>query len=432
MLRHLLILTAFIASAFVALAAPKAPAYTPLPLKYDGSMMPLDTAVYGRVSVPDSLQPFFIDYLSRHGARYMSSRAKTRDLEALMASAEKSGTISAQGREFNALLKEVVAASEGNWGLLSKTGKAEQQFMARWLLSQFPGVMGSGGIVCQSSYVPRVVQTMYGLTETLVTTSTTEPQLRISTAEGLQFSPLMRYFTTDSLYAAYLDKGPWRAVWNDWASRNLPTEPARRLYGKECSLTRTQLQAVSFMMYGVLQSLRSSDLGVATTQWMTGEEYRACWEAENLDKYLKRTWTSVSDEPVRAAVPLLRAMVGSADQAIMELARGVADEQRTHAVMRFGHAETLMPVLALMGVPGCFATVDDPDQVSEYWHSYDVVPMGANFLTVLLRSRTGRVYAMTCLNGRWVDPLRDGRRIVPYIDLRAYWLSRASAALHTR
>lgn len=346
-----------------------------------------------------------------------------------MADAEKSGAISPHGREFATMLKEVVNASEGNWGLLSKTGKDEQRFMAQWLLRQFPDVMGRGGIICQSSYVPRVVQTMYTLTETLVTTSRTERALRISTGEGTQFSPLMRFFTTDTVYAAYLRDGAWKDVWNDWVARHLPTEPARRLYGKDCPLSRAQLQAATYQMYGVLQSLRSSDLGVATTQWMSEDEYRACWEAENLDKYLKRTWTSVSDLPVRAAIPLLRAMVSSADQAVSEISRNIPETERTNAVMRFGHAETLMPVLALMGVPGCFATVDDPDLLPEYWRSYDVVPMGANYFTLLLRSRTGRIYAMCFLNGHPVDPLRDGRRIVPYRDLRDYWLSRAMASL---
>ena len=427
-MKKIILIFAVLIGALAAVASPKVK-YEPLPLKYDGSMMPLDTTLYGRVSMPDSLQPFFIDYLSRHGARYMSSRTKTHGLESILATAEKDGNISTHGREFYTLLKEVIAASDDNWGLLSKTGKAEQQFMGRWLMSQFPEIMGRGTIVCQSSYVPRVVQTMYALTESLILSSPTERDLRISTAEGTQFSPLMRYFTTDSTYAAYLEDGAWRPVWNDWATRHLPTEPARRLYGKDCPLTRMQLQIASYRMYGVLQSLRSSDLGVATTQWMTEDEYRACWEAENLDKYLKRTWTSVSDEPVRAAIPLLRAIIDSGDQAVREIGTGVPESQRTHAVMRFGHAETLMPVLALMGIPGCYAIVDDMDRLPEYWRSYDVVPMGANFMTVLMRSRTGRIYAMVYLNGRRVDPMRDGRLIVPYRELREYWLNRAISSL---
>ncbi len=405
--------------------------FLPLPERLCGSMMPLDTAAYQPAAVPDSLQPFFIDYLARHGARYMSSARKTATLTRILQEASAKGQLSATGKKFLTLLQDVNRASEGRWGLLSDVGEAEQRFLGRWLLREFPDVMGKGGIECQSSYVPRVVQTMYGLTSTLVTRSATEKALRISTAEGEQFDPQLRFFETDTAYVSYLKRGDWFPVWYDWARRNLPEAPARRLFGKECPLGRDELQATSFQMYEMLQSLICSGLGVPTTEWMTEGEFEKCWQSENLDKYLRRTWTSVSDEPVRAAVPLMMDMLLSADRAIQEMTRGVRESERTNAVMRFGHAETLMPVLALMNIPGCFATCDNIDTLPNVWRSYDVVPMGANFLTVLLRSRTGRVYAMTCLNGRWVDPLHDGRRIVPYNLLRQYWLYRAASVLQT-
>ncbi len=407
--------------------------YKPLPAIYDGSMATLDTLGYEALVLPDSLKPLYIDYLSRHGARYLSSQKKTQTLEHVIRVAEERGVLTPAGKAFGEFLQRVDSLSAGQWGLLSPEGLAEQRFMGRWLLSQFPDLIGRGSIEAISSYVPRVVQTMYGLTETIITADPLEKEVAVSASEGRQYDPLLRFFESDEQYEAFLDKGDWTPVYAEWLHTRVPAAPAERLFTPGAGLKENILRTLSMHIYGVLQSLRCSGLGVPTTQWMTEEEYRSCWEAENLDKYLRRTWTSISDEPARAAAPLLVSMISAMDAAVEAEAlrekTGKADPKALTASMYFGHAETLLPLFSLMNLPGCSVTVKDWKEVPSRWKDYEIVPMGANLTIALLRTERGGLYAAVCLNGKWLAPMHDGRKIVPYGALRNYWIERARVAV---
>lgn len=407
------------------------PEYKPLPAIYDGTMATLDTLGYESLELPDTLKPLFVNYLSRHGARYLSSHKKTETLEHVIRVAAERGVLTPEGMAFKEFLERVDSLSAGCWGLLSQVGRDEQHFMGRWLLRQFPDLIGHGSISAISSYVPRVVQTMYGLTETILTADPQEREVAISADEGRQYDSLLRFFEYDKQYEAFLDRGEWTPVYASWLHDHVPSAPAARLFTPESGLREDILRTLSMHIYGVLQSLRCSGIGVPTTQWMTEEEYRSCWEAENLDKYLRRTWTSVSDEPARAVVPLLMSVISAMDEA----ARSEAVRQQggqtagLTAGMYFGHAETLLPLYSLMNLPGCSVTVNDWAELPSVWKDYEIIPMGGNLTVVLLHSGRGTLYAALCLNGKWLDPLRDGRKIVPYSKLRTYWLERAGTAL---
>lgn len=409
------------------------PEYKPLPAIYDGTMASLDTLGYESLEVPDTLKPLFVNYLSRHGARYLSSRKKTETLEHVIRVAAERGVLTPEGKAFGEFLQRVDSLSTGHWGLLSPEGMAEQRFMGRWLLSQFSDLIGHGGISAISSYVPRVVQTMYALTETILTTDPLEKDVTVNTSEGRQYDSLLRFFEYDKQYEAYLDRGEWTPIYASWMHAHVPSAPAARLFTSESGLRDDILCTLSMHIYGVLQSLRCSGIGVPTTQWMSEDEYRRCWEAENLDKYLRRTWTSVSDEPARAAAPLLMAVISAMDEAAraeaMRQQAGQTRQQAETARMYFGHAETLLPLYSLMNLPGCSVTVNDWAELPSVWKDYEIIPMGGNLTVVLLHSGRGTLYAALCLNGKWLDPLRDGRKIVPYSTLRTYWLDRATTAL---
>ena len=85
----------------------------------------------------------------------------------------------------------------------------------------------------------------------------------------------------------------------------------------------------------------------------------------------------------------------------------------------FGHAETLMPLLSLMRLPGCYSDSSDFANLYERWRDYDVVPLGANIDIIFLESPKGGVYVALRHNSRFVAPMQGGM-IVPWPDYKAY------------
>jgi hypothetical protein len=92
--------------------------------------------------------------------------------------------------------------------------------------------------------------------------------------------------------------------------------------------------------------------------------------------------------------------------------------------LRFGHAETLLPLYSLMNLPGCNYPDLEIDQVSDFWHDYQITPLAANIQIIYLRSTSGRIYTLTLINSEPTDPLGNGEKFVEWGKLRSYWLAR--------
>ena len=89
--------------------------------------------------------------------------------------------------------------------------------------------------------------------------------------------------------------------------------------------------------------------------------------------------------------------------------------------MRFGHAETLMPLYALMDMSECRYVTTDWGNVSEHWMDWNIVPMAANLQLVLCRNpKSGGMYLITYRDERplgppepWDKALRRLRGVLP-------------------
>lgn len=406
-INRLLALIAFVAAIFAA----NARQWEPLPAELDGTMMPYDFSK-SYVAIPDSLTVFHAEYVARHGARYLSSAKKAEGLLSTLEYYRKKGLLTPLGREFLTFLNKIIKDSDGKWGLLSDIGKEEERSLAEEMAKSFPGIKETRTEAI-ATYVPRVVESMDIFTYSLARQS---PDIEISSSSGKQYSDLLRFFDTWSPYAQWLKNGEMHDGWSEplesFEEEHLPTAPAKRLITAVAD-TR-ELQKISMQMYGVLQSLRATGMGVPTTRWMSEEEYRSCWECANLNHYLKRSLSSLSTLPVRGAIPLLVNIIQCAD-ASMAMGEGAG------ANLRFGHAETLLPLTALMGLPGCVALPPDYTRLSAEWKDYEISPLGANIRILFARTNEGRTYAAVWLNSREVVAW------TPWTTLRSEWLVRAGS-----
>lgn len=385
------------------------PARAEIPASLDGSMMPYPISQEESQPVwADSLKPVYLARVARHGARYISSPDKLTGLEKAVAEARSGGSLSREGLRFDSLLAEVREATGSRWGSLSKVGSEEEIRLAAGLSRLLPSLMKQARVVAISSYVPRVVETMYGFCYELAAESTL---VEVATSEGRQFNPLLRCFEADSAYAAWRKDGAWRSVVKAYEDTIVPLAPARRLFG--ASLPESEARELTMDMYGVLQSLRAMGLPAAASDYMTESEFKACWKASNLTHYLRNTVNPMSAAAAPATGPLLRRIISDADSFL-------AGENTADANFYFGHAETLMPLLSLMGVAGCSDDSGDISTVWQRWKDYDVVPLGASLDIILLKASSGKVYAALRLNGRFVEPIPGGGLIAPWQAWRAY------------
>ena len=88
-----------------------------LPPELDGTMMPIDLSRCDTVPVwGDTLKPCGAVYVSRHGARFLSSENKVRKLEKTLSEARASGTLTEKGERLMSLEKARVFDPFGHGG----------------------------------------------------------------------------------------------------------------------------------------------------------------------------------------------------------------------------------------------------------------------------------------------------------------------------
>jgi len=376
-----------------------------------GSYMPYPQVT--TVECPDSLEPVMINHVGRHGARFPSSGKNLKAVMEAVEAAEKAGTLTPVGRELSALCRRIIAVTAGRWGALDSLGIAEQTAIATRMAKAWPSLFGGGRIEAISSYSPRCIMSMYTFVHQL---SRMDNRIEAYTSSGRQNSALLRPFDVDEDYRGWRESGDWRQPLDDYVAQTVPTAPLQRVFGKDFKAATPQEEtSLALAEYAVVASAAAIGIDARPGRFFTLEEYNALWSAANLRHYLQYSASVLTAATVEMASQLLKNLIETT-------AAAASGESKTAVRLRFGHAETLMPLLALMHLPGCYYMTNYYDTVGLHWRDFSVVPMAANLQLILLRNPSNGVfYLRVDLNEKPV-PLIPGRTSLytPWESAREY------------
>lgn len=376
----------------------------------EGSAMPYPTPKE-TVSHPDSLTPVMINHVGRHGARYPASASRPLEIKRALEHADSLGTITPLGKELLAITENVIRRSNGKWGALDSLGMAEQRGIAARMFAAYPGLFTNGRISALSSYAPRCIMSMYSFTHQL---SRMNNRLEIYTSSGRQNSPLMRPFDIDQDYIDYRADKPYADILKQFITETAPVEPVKRVLGEGYPLDDEHMRNLAITEYGLLAGLSAMEYEIDITRFFTKEEYNRLWSCNNLKQYLERTANTISTVPADIAADLLMNLINTTDE--------VAERRSDYRVqLRFGHAETLMPLLSLMHLPGCYYMTNYFDTVASHWRNFYVVPMASNLQMILFKSKSGKLYVRIDLNEVPVTLIPGNDSVyIPWITAKQY------------
>lgn len=395
-------------------AVPEVPDYTYR--QCEGSLMPY-TVPDHPVEYPDSLEAVFINHVGRHGARFPASPANCLALRKALATADSLGTITPLGRKLNKLNEEVISLANERWASLDSLGFAEQQGIATRMFMAFTEVFSGDALVeAMSSYSPRSMMSMYAFTHSL---DRLNNRITFSTSTGRVNSKLLRPFDLAEDYLAFRRDNVVDSTYNAFVASTCPVSAIRRVLGERFPFADADSERkLALSEYQVIAGLESMGLPSAMSAYFSKEEAQALWSCFNMRQYLHFTATTLSSVPADIAADLVADLIETTDAYIS------SPEASPRAVLRFGHAETLMPLLSLLRFPGCYYMTNYFDTVAGHWRNFDVAPMSANIQFILFKSRqTGRFYVRVDLNEHPVN-LRQGDNSIYYQwgELRRYMM----------
>lgn len=397
-MRHLfssiLILSALISFSATA-ADPAATSFDVSQCRGTYALYPADVAP---AAVPDSLTPVAISHLGRHGSRYPASSKSIDRLSEALEQASEAGSLTETGRRAVALIKQVRAKVAGQWGALDSIGMAEERAIASAMVKSYPSLFKGTRVEAISSFAPRCIMSMYAFTHQIARLNNT---VEMTTASGREYSYLLRPFDADAEYREYRQSDGWQDVLEAFCRTDVPLAPLERAIGDLGSYSDEDARELALDYYKLVAGCAASGVPCNSSHFFTTEEYNALWQAENLRMYLLYSSNTVSTIPADMTSPLLTDIVAG----LQAVADGNPDA--APVVLRFAHAETLMPLLGLLKLKGCYYMTNYFDTVATHWQDFNITPMAANVQFVLFKSKRGRLYLKVMLNGRAL-PLLPG------------------------
>lgn len=369
----------FIATTLINAADPTATTYNNDECQGSLRPYPIPEQAY---DYPDTLTPVFINHVGRHGSRFPASATNCLTLQRALIHADSIGSITPLGKQLLALTEFAIAQSNGRWGALDSLGMAEQRGIAARMFSNYPMLLNSGEVKAISSYSPRCLMSMYSFTHQL---SRMNNKLEITASSGRSNSYLVRPFDVDQEYIDFRKNKEAMKPYEEYMQQTIPNAPLKRILGKTYPYESIDVQSLALVEYYVIAGMSAMQVQCNASDYFTTDEYNRLWSCFNLRQYLQRTSTTVSTIPADIASPLLLDIISATDDII-------SGKSTLKASLRFGHAETLMPLLSLMRLDGCYYKTNYFDTVAKNWRDFEVVPMSANLQIILFKSAKGDYY----------------------------------------
>lgn len=359
--------------------------------QYAGTAMPYPIVKDSFVFFQDSMVPFYVNHLGRHGARFPTSGKALNRVKEILELAQRENRLTSGGVTLLSTIQNLSETFDGQWGKLSVVGEEEQRGIARRMIERYPQLFSdSVKVQAIATYVPRCIHSMDAFLACMVEFNSS---LHIQRNEGKQYNDIFRFFDLNQSYVDYKENGDWRPIYETFVRRKISSASVMENFFLE-SGQETDKEAEEFVMalFSIAAILPDTGTPINLDGLFTIGEWDNYWQTQNLRQYMSKSSSPIGRMlPVAIAWPLLSEFIHSADEVI----KGKSD---TRANFRFAHAETVIPFVALMGIEGTDVKVVVPDSVSKYWKDYEIAPMAANVQWIFDHDKAREIWVKFLLN----------------------------------
>lgn len=364
--------------------------------KYAGTAMPYPLIKALSTSNHEGMTPFYINHLGRHGARFPTSGKALEKVKGALVLAEQEKRLTAKGVELLATVLQLSEAFNGQWGELSPIGEQEQKEIAERMLFRYPELFAdSARIEAIATYVPRCINSMDAFLSGM---KKRDSSLVIQRNAGKQYDNFLRFFDLNQPYLHYKEKGGWIPLYESFVRDKIMVAPVmNRIFLTSGKETEQESREFVMALFSIAAILPDTGLPFNMKDLFRNEEWYNYWQTQNLRQYMTKSAAPIGNMlPVAIAWPLLSEFIRTTEKAI----NGQSDNR---ANLRFAHAETVIPFVALMGIGKTDIQVTSSDSVSTYWKDYDIAPMAANVQWILYHDENSQVWIKVLLNEKEVS-----------------------------
>ncbi len=366
---------------------------------------------------PAGFNPFYISHYGRHGSRYLISDNDYKRLRDLMNDARSAGALTPLGVSVADRLDSIWIEAEGRGGELTPLGHRQHRGIGRRMITNYPTVFpDTADVFARSTVVMRCAHSMNSFCEGL---KEVNPRLNIPRESSDRHMNYLNYHSPHSNHFTR-HHGPTTETTRKFEEAQTHPDRVVSAIFSDPEYVYNNVNPHNFMwdVYWVTVDMQNMESPVRFNDVLTDEELFDLWQAFNY-----RFYTTNCNHPMANgmltdnAKPLLRNIISCADQAV---ASG-----RAGADLRFGHDGNLIPLVALMNIEGCNASVGSAPDLFKSYADFKISPMGGNLQMVFFKDDKGEVIVKFMLNEREVaiPVATDMAPFYRWTDVRDYYQS---------
>lgn len=354
---------------------------------------------------PKGYKPFYVSHFARHGSRYLISDNDYLSVMDVFARADSAGALTPLGLSVRSRLDSIWTEARGRGGELTPLGRRQHHDIAARMYRAYPEAFPDNArITAASTVVMRCAHSMFAFIEGL---KEQNPRLQIPAESSQRNMHYLNYHSKESGKYSN-DKADWYLDYKKF--RDEKTRPERLVSSlfTDSTFIRRHVDPAALMtgLYWIAVDGQNIETPVSLLDIFTPEELTSLWEIYNYSFYATNSSYPLADgQHVDNAKNLLRNIVETADQYIASGESG--------ATLRFAHDGNIIPLTALMQLPGCAAYETNPYRLADTYANFRISPMASNVQLVFFRNRAGEVIVKFMLNEREV-PIPAKTDIYPF------------------
>jgi hypothetical protein len=351
---------------------------------------------------PAGYQPVFINYVGRHGARHLTKDVSTYYAYKLLMQADSAHALTVDGIKLKQAVVTLNKVEKGNIKSISEEGKAELRGIGERLYAENAAIFkGKLLFRIRETKEIRTKQSadafLAGLKSKLRDSVKIDESIDDINLRFFDAAPAYKQFEQNGEYSVdieMLDEAVnLEKINDDFCAKIFTKQYLKSLNAENRNQLVSDVFGFATIAYSVMDEAAQKGFKPADIDFkpfFTCDQILGLSKLDVADDYYKKgPGVNLNGIQVRIAAPLLADFINSADAFV--------EGSGMNADLRFAHAETIIPIAALMDISVANKPTKDIRQVDKVWRSALVAPLSSNIQWIFYKKRGSNNYLVKIL-----------------------------------
>lgn len=355
-----------------------------------GTKTPYRFSIQKYTPAPEGFEPVFVNYVGRHGARFLTKAGSDITLLQVLSEAEKAHALTKKGVLLKAMVIRFLSIENNNYENISLLGEEEQAGIGTRLYNNYKPAFKGRGLEVQITHKIRTKQSADAFLRPFAGQKSEFALVKDSDENVLRFydlSPAYQVFKNNlSVQLDSLEKDPRmkqtaasvcaKIFTGNFIQNGVKVTVRQKPVVIDAAAITECIYDLYSVQFSIPLEMRkkgytrdSIDFGIVLNQkelqWLNFKNGAA-------DFLEKGAGTDTLGIQVRIAAPLLADFLNSTENLAQK-----------DAVLRFTHAEAISPFATLLGIRAASVPAASVYDYNRHWKASSIIPLSANIQWII-------------------------------------------------